>query len=608
MQAGATGVWRKLRRRKLVQWVLAYLAAAWAVLEVLDLVGQQFGWPPALLRGFTLAFALGFVVTLVLAWYHGERGEQKVSGTELLILALLLAVGGGLLWRYAQTAPDPVPVTTRMAGDTAKATVAVAKVPEKSIAVLAFTDLSPDHDKDYFADGIAEELLNALAKVQGLKVAGRTSSFYYKGRNEDLRSIGKALGVANVLEGSVRTQGDKVRITAQLIRSKDGFHLWSDAYDGNLKDVFALQEKIARRITDQLQIVLSGKQAEQLVDAGTRNPEAYALYLQATATFNRRDGSRFDEAMEQLRHAVELDPKFARAYSRMATLEAVRANYTRSNFQASNRDAECYARQASAIDPQLAEPHAALAVVLNGQRRYREAREEMARALALDPNDVTTNFWDGVNLFMLGYRQQSAAALDRALQLDPLLPNALLWRARIHIADGELDVAERQLQRAAEGGHSFVGLATYKLELARGDRAAAVKSLTTGLTYFVQGFPPRAAEVFARTCTGDAVARQEAMGLIDDYLATKPKVLSAIVPYVLICSGEAERGFALSQSAPTNNDALLMSTIFNGSQPGILRMPAFAEFARKTGLAAYWDEFGPPDSCRKDEGGAYACR
>lgn len=602
-------VWQRLKQRKLVQWAVAYIAAAFALLQGIDIVAQQFGWPEGLQRGITLAMVLGFFVVLLLAWYHGERGAQKVSGTELLLLSLLLVVGGGLLWRYAQTVPVEVPATVSpVAANAAKAPEPSTRIPAKSIAVLAFADLSPKHDQDYFSDGIAEELLNALAKVDGLKVAGRTSSFHFKGKNEDLRTIGKALGVANVLEGSVRTQGDKVRITAQLIRTQDGFHLWSESYDGDLKDVFALQEKIARKITNQLQVVLSGKQAEQLVNAGTDNPEAYALYLQATATFNRRDGAKFDEAMGQLRQAIVLDPKFARAYSRMATLEAVRGNYAEGNFDKSMRDAERFARQAFAIDPQLAEPHAALAVVFSDQRRYREAREEMGRALALDPNDVTTNFWNGVNLIVLGYRKQGAAALDRVLQLDPLLPNALMWRAGIHTADGELDIAERQLQRAAEGGHTFVGLGKYRLAMVRGDRAGAVKSLTTGLTYFIQGFPPSAAGIFARSCTGDAVAKPEAMRLIDDYLAKKPKVLSAIVPFVLICSGEVERGFTLSQAAPTNNEALLISGIFSGLQPEALRSPAFAEFVRKTGLTDYWDEFGPPDLCRKDDKGEYVCR
>ena len=198
--------------------------------------------------------------------------------------------------------------------------------------MLAFADLSPQHDQDYFSDGIAEEILNALAQVKDLKVAGRTSSFSFKGKNEDLRIIGATLGVAHVLEGSVRKQGDKVRITAQLIRSKDGFHLWSETYDGDLKDVFALQERIAQSITEKLAVVLSGKQAAQLVNAGTSNPEAYALYLKATATFDKRDGAHMPEAIKQLQQAVALDPGYARAYSRLATLQAILPTYVPSEL------------------------------------------------------------------------------------------------------------------------------------------------------------------------------------------------------------------------------------------------------------------------------------
>ena len=147
--------------------------------------------------------------------------------------------------------------------------------------MLPFLDLSPSHDQGYFSDGMSEEILNALAQVKDLKVAGRTSSFYYKGRNENLRTIGKTLGVANILEGSVRKQGDKVRITAQLIQVSDDTHLWSHDYDGNLSDVFALQDNIARAITDQLKVVLIGEQKTRLVQVGTTNTEAYNLYLKA---------------------------------------------------------------------------------------------------------------------------------------------------------------------------------------------------------------------------------------------------------------------------------------------------------------------------------------
>ena len=150
----------------------------------------------------------------------------------------------------------------------------------------------PGVNQEYFSDGIAEEILNALVKVKDLKVAGRTSSFSFKGKNEDLRTVGKALGVAHVLEGSVRKQGDRVRITAQLIRTKDGFHLWSETYDGDLQDVFVLQERIAQAITGKLQVILQGDQKTRLVQAGTRNTEAYGLYLKASAIFNRREPCR----------------------------------------------------------------------------------------------------------------------------------------------------------------------------------------------------------------------------------------------------------------------------------------------------------------------------
>src|SRR5689334_13387796 len=252
----------ELKQRKIVQWALAYAAAAFALVQGVDIVAQRFGWPESIERTLIIAAFIGFFVTLLLAWYHGERGAQKISGVELTILSLLLAIGGVLMWQFAPK--SPAPVAKAATATTPVAPVANA-VPQKSIAVLAFTDLSPQHDQEYFSDGMAEEILNALAQVKDMKVAGRTSSFYYKGKNEDLRTIGKALGVAHILEGSVRKQGEKVRITAQLIQASDDSHLWSQAFDGDLSDVFKLQEDIARAITDQLKVVLSDEQKTRLV-------------------------------------------------------------------------------------------------------------------------------------------------------------------------------------------------------------------------------------------------------------------------------------------------------------------------------------------------------
>src|SRR5574337_45377 len=179
----------------------------------------------------------------------------------------------------------------------------------KSIAVLPFVNMSGDKDNEYFSDGISEEILNALAQVRGLKVAGRTSSFYYKGRDEDLRTIGKALGVANILEGSVRKQGDRVRITAQLIRVADDSHLWSQAYDGDLSDVFKTQENVARAITEKLQVALVGIQKTQLVAVATLDTQAHSLYLQAREAYRAR-GAGVQRSIDLYRAALKRDPKF----------------------------------------------------------------------------------------------------------------------------------------------------------------------------------------------------------------------------------------------------------------------------------------------------------
>lgn len=176
-----TDLLQRLRERKLVQWAIAYVAFAFALLQGVDIVAQQFGWPDGVRRGITLALAFGFFVALVLAWYHGERGVQRVSGTELLILALLLAIGGGLLWRFVR-APSTAPPATTTSSPAATA------IPAKSIAVLPFVNMSADKENEFFSDGLSEEILNSLARIDGMQVVGRTSSFQFKGKSDDRRA------------------------------------------------------------------------------------------------------------------------------------------------------------------------------------------------------------------------------------------------------------------------------------------------------------------------------------------------------------------------------------------------------------------------------------
>src|SRR4051794_7467881 len=196
-------VFAELKQRKLVQWTLAYIAASFALLQGADIVAQRFGWPEQTIRLFIIALTVGFFVTLVLAWYHGERGAQRVSGTELLILAVLLTLGGGFLWHFAGRAREP----SAKAGPDDKPTVTAITIPAKSIAVLPFENLSSEKDNAYLADGIQDEILTRLATIADLKVISRTSTTRYKSKPEDLKTVSQQLGVANILEGSVQKAG-----------------------------------------------------------------------------------------------------------------------------------------------------------------------------------------------------------------------------------------------------------------------------------------------------------------------------------------------------------------------------------------------------------------
>jgi len=601
--------WDTLKRRKLVQWALAYAAGAWVVLQVVSLVAGAYAWPAIVLRLATGVVLAGFPIALVLAWYHGERGEQKVGGMELAILTVLLLLGGGALWLVERNAGAPAPAPSVAASAPAAATAApaspLAAIPRKSIAVLPFTDMSPAKDQEYFSDGMAEELLNALAKVKDLKVAGRTSSFSFKGRNEDLRTVGKVLAVAHVLEGSVRKQGDKVRITAQLIQAEDGYHLWSETYDGDLSDVFELQERIARAITEQLKVVLDGGQQQRLVPVATVNAEAYALYLQATGIFNRRDGKRFPDAIAQLQRAIGLDPQFARAHARLASVAAVAPIYM-SSPPGVDMVVE-HARRASELATGLGEPHAALGQSLQLQLRYEQARAEYEQALALEPDDVTANFWYAIHLTQAGYTARGNTLLDRVLMLDPMLPNALFWRGTQLAFAGDIANADRLLQRAVDAKLAFAGAGTSLVAAARGQRQDAMAQLASGLEALQVGLGEEAAALLARGVYGSPEDRATAIAWIDRQIGEQSKPVNGVTLRVLLLMGESGRVLALGASPRITNVAPFVPLLWSDHGKAARRSPEFSGFARKFGLAEAWDRYGEPDQCKRRAPGDYVC-
>ena len=261
-------LWQRLRQRKLVQWAVAYVAAAFALLQGIDIVAQRFAWPEQTMRFVIIALSVGFFVTLVLAWYHGERGAQRVTGTELLILALLLAIGGGLLWQFAGTSQERV---VKEAATPATPDESPSAVNRKSIAVLPFENLSEDRGNAYFADGMQDMILTKLAGIGDLKVISRTSTDKYQSRPDNLRAVAAELGVATILEGSVQKAGDQVLINVQLIDAASDSHLWADAYSRTLDNIFGVEGEVAQKVADLK--VISRTSTQQFQSSPENLPE-----------------------------------------------------------------------------------------------------------------------------------------------------------------------------------------------------------------------------------------------------------------------------------------------------------------------------------------------
>ncbi|CAN5900116.1 hypothetical protein BH23GEM7_BH23GEM7_32790 [soil metagenome] len=372
----------RLKERKLVQWALAYLAGAWVLLQVFAELRDTFAWPPIIVRAITVLLAVGFLAALVLAWYHGEKGRQRVSGPELLMLSgILMLAGVGVAWvgRDAGATPSG---TVQARGTALPASAAEAD--RRSVAVLPFDNLSRDPDNEYFSDGITDEILTTLANVSDLRVISRTSVMQYKGSNKPLRQIASELGVAHILEGSVQRAENQVRINAQLIDARTDVHLWAQRFDRPLQDIFAVQSEIAQQIAQALQAELSPAEQRRIERAPTTNLTAYDYVLRGQEFDRRGTPHDADAAISLLRRARQLDPNYPEAHAALASAFGA---YVKFNSSAMWSDSALTAAQrAIELDPELAAGYAELGWLLEARGDAQGALKAHLRAVQLNPN------------------------------------------------------------------------------------------------------------------------------------------------------------------------------------------------------------------------------
>ncbi len=414
--------WTRLTRRKVVQWGIAYSAGAWGLLQGIGFAADAFAWPSAIKQLALLLLLIGLPIVLTVAWYHGDRGEQHVTGTELAIITLLFMLGGGIFWRYQHATAPPSATTT---SDSPASMASAAKMlPDRpSLAVLPFDSLGGSSENTYFADGMTDDIITDLSKLSGILVIARNSSWTYKGKSVKVQQVAKDLGVRYVLEGSVRREGDTVRINAQLIDALGGQHLWAERYDGSIRDVFALQDKVIGQIVAALAVNLTHDERTRVELGETASPQAYDAMLRGWAHYQRGSEDETNKAIALFEQAIALDPEYARAHAALAAaswriVQSFWESTTEGGYQ------RAFDRMREALVKAMRQPnalaHAVSAEVLSKQGRYKEAFIEIDHAMALAPNDSGNYLSKARILNATGRAAQAEESVRWAMRLDPL--------------------------------------------------------------------------------------------------------------------------------------------------------------------------------------------
>jgi TolB-like protein/Tfp pilus assembly protein PilF len=416
----------------------------------------------AFIRLIVILIIAGLPVALVLAWMF-EITPEGIKRTATADAMPASAKPKKYLWLYIVIIGSAVSIGLFFLGrysarNSAGATGASPlQLPQKSIAVLPFDNLSRDPDNAYFAEGVQDEILTRLAKVADLKVISRTSTQHFKSAPENLPQIAKQLGVTNILEGSVQKAADQVRVNVQLINAMTDAHMWADTYDRKLTDIFAVESEIAKAIAETLQAKLTGAEKSSITKAPTANPEAYELYLKGRFFWNKRTGDDLRKSIEYLKQAIAKDPGYALAYAALADSYGLLRFYGGASPPESVVPAEAAAKKALELDDSLAEAHASLGLIATEELELNRAVNELERAIQLNPNYATAHHWLGLALATLRQSDRSIGELKRALELDPLsmIINADL--SIIYLYAGRYDAAEAQARKTLEiDSRSFV--------------------------------------------------------------------------------------------------------------------------------------------------------
>jgi TolB-like protein/Tfp pilus assembly protein PilF len=611
----------ELKRRNVFRVGIAYAVTSWLLIQVTDILFESIGAPPWVMQAMFVVLAAGFVIALFFAWAFeltpdGVKKEKDVDRTasispktgqkmnKTIVALLLIAVAYIAYDKLLDKGPEPLSQGSavqvvgnsdeeRALTPSAQATPLVEPAPEtaqKSIVVLPFVNMSNDPDQEFFSDGLSEELLNVLAQIKDLRVISRTSAFAFKGKDVSIPEIAAALNVSHVLEGSVRRSGDDIRITAQLIEVATDSHLWSDAYNRKLENIFEIQEEIAGAITQELQVTLgtSGKSGNP-----TDNLEAYQLYLRGRNLYQRREN--IPDAVELLQQAVDLDHKFTEGWANLGAVAQLGSFWSDEDYREYRTRSKAALQRALSLDPDNGLAHAVLGMHYQHELRWEEALKELDLAIALNPNESNSLLYKGEVLVMLGYTREAIKVMQQAEIVDPVFANVQIWLIGALITAGEYELAQQHVTKLSELNPADGHEAQADITLSQGDIARA-ESLT------IEVAPNNPNWVTIQTSYFEALkdpAKTESTVnfLIENQEMTEWQGIFGM----LINLGEIDAAIgywnSLRARERLSRSGNYLSYLWNLSNQK-MSDPQFIQFLEDTGIADYWRKHGNPDNCR----------
>jgi TolB-like protein len=601
----------ELKRRNVIKVAAAYVIVGWLLLQVSDTLVPALHLPGWFHSGVAFILIIGFPIALIFAWAfemtpEGIRKEKDVDREQsitpvtgqklnLAIMGLLiLAVGYFAFDKFVlDPGRDAAEIEAALQGAAeVQPAVAESGEPDRSIAVLPFVNMSDDAGNEYFSDGLSEELLNLLAKVPELRVAARTSSFSFKGQNIEIPEIAERLGVANVLEGSVRKAGNQIRITAQLIKADDGFHLWSETYDRELDNIFQIQDDIAAAVVDSLKVTLLG----EAPTSTETDPEAYRLYLEGQYFAYQRTPEALNRATDLFKRSVKIDTSYAPAWAELAYAYLWSAGSGNMPIDEGNALADRAIEMALAADPDYGWTYYVNGISQNLNKfDFKKGIESYERAFELDPGNAMIRSTKAFTLAIQGNYEEAVSWMEDAVRVDPVIPELHTYLGGAYWSVNRFDDAIAAYRKALSLSPEYIGnrhrIARIQIQQGKLDEAleTALSELDT---------------IYRLTATSMAYFALGNIEASDEALAELIEKGSADAAYQIAqvygMRDDADKAFEWLERAYQNRDSGAGNTMGDPSFFSLVDDPRFVAFLEKFGIAEYWrrlpSEWGGPTS------------